>query len=118
MTALFEEEQQNTTPSAPPPRSQMRVSDWRPMRKGVSLQGFFTATLPSGMTLHDLTYHRREDGARWIGMPARSYVAADGDTRWQRLVDFIDKSTFSRFQKQALAALDRLLGPEAEGSKV
>lgn len=58
------------------------VTDWRPLRKGTSLRGFVTLTLPSGMIVHDVTYHQRDDGARWVGLPARQYQNADGSTTW------------------------------------
>jgi len=85
------------------------VSEWRECRKGDSLRGFLTLTLPSGMTLHDCSYHRREDGASWIGMPARQYTKQDGTTAWFRLVDFSDKDGHARFQKLAREAIDRYL---------
>jgi hypothetical protein len=42
------------------------VVEWRPCEKGASLKGFVTLRLPSGLVLHDLTYHHRQDGATWV----------------------------------------------------
>lgn len=83
------------------------VVEWRPCQKGDSLQGFLTLQLPSGLTLHDCTYHQRPDGARWLGLPARQYTKQDGTTAWVRLVDFADKAAHARFQDLALSAVDR-----------
>jgi hypothetical protein len=85
------------------------VSEWRECKKGDSLQAFLTLTLPSGMTLHDCTYHKRADGARWVGLPAKQYTKHDGTAGWFRLVDFTDKDAHARFQKQAREAVDRYL---------
>ena len=86
--------------------SGIAVTEWRPLRKGDSLQGFLTLVLPSGMVLHDCTYHERSDGARWIGLPARQYEKDDGSKSWVRLIDFRDRPIRDRFQRDALAALD------------
>jgi len=45
------------------------ISGFRPHQKN-SLKAFFTATLPSGMVLHDLMLHER-NGVRFTGFPAR-----------------------------------------------
>jgi|SRR6516225_654162 hypothetical protein len=83
------------------------VSEWRECKKGNSLQGFLTLTLPSGMSLHDCSYHRRKDGSRWIGLPARQYQKSDGTTAWFPLIAFPDKTDHARFQKLAREAVDR-----------
>ena len=88
------------------PQTDIVVIEWKAMKKGDSLQGFITLTLPSGMVLHECTLHERPNGARWIGMPARSYTAKDGSTSWVRVVDFSTKDAYERFQRQALAAVD------------
>jgi hypothetical protein len=85
---------------------EFQVREFKECRKGQSLQGFFVLVLPSGMVLHDMTYHQREDGAKWVGMPAKSFVK-DGETAWFRLVDFVDKAAFAKFQESAKAALER-----------
>ena len=77
-----------------------------PFKKGESLQGFATLQLPSGLVLHDCAFHEGGNGAGWIGMPARSYTTKDGNTSWQRLVDFADRHSHEKFQQAALAALD------------
>ena len=87
------------------PSTAMKIISWRELRKGASLQGFFTLTLPSGLRIIDVAYHRRED-ARWIGMPARSFQKADGSTSWVPMVEFTEKAVRDRFTGLALAALD------------
>ncbi|HEY7306265.1 MAG TPA: hypothetical protein VH601_19225 [Bryobacteraceae bacterium] len=87
-------------------KREIAVSNWRECRKGDSLQGFITLTLPSGMVLHDATYHQRTDGSRWIGLPGRPYRKADGTEAWTRIIDFVDKAAHKRFQEAVLGALD------------
>jgi hypothetical protein len=66
------------------------------------------------MVLHDVTFHRRDDGARWLGMPARSYTRADGETAWTRIVDFNSKQAHTRFQREAMAAVDKYFGTKKD----
>jgi hypothetical protein len=85
------------------------VLKWRPLKKGASLQGFATLQLPSGLIIHDITFHRREDGATWVAMPARQYQKADGGTAWAQIIEFANKDAQKRFQKLAREAVDRYL---------
>jgi hypothetical protein len=86
--------------------TEFEVIEFRPRRKGESLQGFLILRLPSGLTLHDCTLHQRAGGARWIGLPARSYTKQDGSTAWAHIVDFADKDAHAEFQRLAKAAVD------------
>jgi hypothetical protein len=52
------------------------VSNWKPYTKN-TLQAFLSLTLPSGMTLHGCSYHRKND-SRWIGVPGQKFTKADG----------------------------------------
>ena len=85
----------------------MKVVAWRALQKGESLRGLFSVELASGMILHDCTFHQRSDGAKWVGLPSRSYQQ-NGETKWQRLVDFVDKDKYVKFQEVAKAALEAL----------
>jgi hypothetical protein len=67
------------------------VTNLRPLRRGASLQGFFKLGLPSGMVINNCTYHQRDDGARWVGLPARKYETALGATVWAQIIEFTDK---------------------------
>lgn len=87
-------------------RTEMRVSQYKPLAKGDSLRGFFDVILPSGMVIHGATLHERGD-ARWIGLPGRQYEKDDGTKSWARVIDFADRPTYERFQRAALAALDQ-----------
>ena len=93
------------------------VVEFRPLVKGESLKGFVTLQLPSGLVLHDCTYHERSDGARWVGMPARCYTNKDGATSWQRLMDFASKPSHKRFQRETLKAIDEYFAMVAAARK-
>jgi hypothetical protein len=86
---------------------QFEVTEYRDMRKGDSLRGFVSLRLPSGIVIHDLTYHERSDGARWVGMPARKYEKPDGTTAWARIIEFASKEAQAKFQRLAKDAVDR-----------
>ena len=86
---------------------ELLVTNWKAYQKN-TLQGFLSLTLPSGLLLHNLTFHRK-GGARWIGLPARQYAKEDGTTTYTPLIEFTTKEVRQRFQQAALAALDAFL---------
>lgn len=96
--------------SPAPAAAKIEARNFKSLRKGETLQGFLELQLPSGLILHDVTLHER-DGKRWVGLPARSYIGADGVAHRQRLIEFSNKEAYARFQKAALSAVDELLGP-------
>jgi hypothetical protein len=83
------------------------IADWKPHQKN-TLIGFFSATLPSGMVLHNLMLHQKGD-ARWIGFPAREWTDQQGSKQYTRFVEFRDRAAADRFRDQILDALDRHL---------
>ena len=58
----------------------IRATDWRPLERN-TLRGFLTLELPSGLILHECTYHRAASGAEWIGLPGRPQLDRDGKQR-------------------------------------
>jgi hypothetical protein len=88
------------------------ITDWKPRAAG-TLVGFFTAHLPSGLTLHELMLHHR-DGAWWISYPSKPLLATDGTAlRDERgkvrygppLIEFAGRQTRVRFNEQVLQAM-------------
>lgn len=83
------------------------VSNWKAYEKN-TLRGFLSLTLPSGLVIHNCTYHEKAD-ARWIGLPARQYSKDDGTTSYTPLIEFNTKDIRQRFQAAALRAVDAFL---------
>jgi hypothetical protein len=81
--------------------------DFKPYQKN-TLCGFVSIELPSGLIIREVTLHEK-DGTRWLGMPAKQYTKADGTTGWAPQLDFKDARARSRFQIEALKAIDKLL---------
>jgi hypothetical protein len=81
------------------------VSEFKHFHKN-TLRGVFTLDLPSGMRFIGCTLHEKE-GARWIGLPAQSYVADDGTKKYKPLIEFTNKAARDRFQAAAKEAIDR-----------
>jgi hypothetical protein len=88
------------------------IADWKPRQSG-TLVGFFTAGLPSGLTLNELMLHHR-DGAWWISFPSKPMLGADGaalrddsgKVRYSSpLVSFANRQARDRLTEQVLAAL-------------
>lgn len=95
----------------------IRAANWRP-REQNTLQGFVDLYMPSGLTLHDCSYHCRNN-TRWIGFPAWPQLDREGRVRtnpkngrpsYAAVVTFDDREAHDRFQAAALAAIDELLG--------
>ena len=90
---------------------QIFVSDWHPLRKG-ALRGFVTATLPSGMILHEISV-LVSNGKPWCSPPSKPMVSRDGKVlvgdngkpRYAQLIEFTDKPTRDRFSSAVIAAL-------------
>jgi hypothetical protein len=85
----------------------MKILDFRKFEKN-TLRGFFSAELPSGLCVRDLTYHVKND-SRWIGYPSKPYQDSEGKTQYQNQIWFEDKDRHYKFQNQLLAALDEYL---------
>jgi hypothetical protein len=52
------------------------IADWKERESG-TLRWFFSASLLSGLALHELMLHHR-DGSWWLSFPAKPLLAADG----------------------------------------
>lgn len=90
---------------------EITISDWKPLSKN-TLRGFFSATLPSGMVLHNLMLHQK-GAIRWVGFPAREWTNNQGEKQYAKLIEFTDRGTADRFRDSVLDALDRHLGGPA-----
>ena len=73
---------------------------------------------PSGIVLRECSLHVRGD-RRWIGLPSKPQLDTEGwhrvDSGTQKklytpIVEVTGKAERERFQKAALAAVDKLLG--------
>jgi len=85
----------------------MFVSNWKAHEKN-TLQGFLSLTLPSGMVIHNCTFHRQGE-ARWIGLPSRQYAKDGGSIAYAPLIEFATKDAWERFKAAALEAVERFM---------
>ena len=94
------------------------ISAWKERESG-TLRGFFSASLPSGLELHELMLHHR-DGSWWLSFPSKPMLGADGTAlRDERgkirysapLISFASRDARERFNQEVLDAL-RLAQPE------
>lgn len=81
--------------------------DFRAYEKN-TLKGYVSIETPSGLIVREITLHEKE-GSRWLGMPSRAYTKADGSQGYMPQVDFKDSQARSRFTREALKAIDKLL---------
>ena len=94
------------------------VEDFRALAKN-TLRGFARVRLGSGMVLHDVAVHVRDDklwvspaGRPAIGKDGTQMRGADGKPLYNPCVSFTDKATADKFSAAVIAAL-RLSHPEA-----
>ena len=87
---------------------QIVVREFKPFTKN-TLKGFATILLPAvGLVLFECPFHEREDGRKWLGLPARSYEK-NGKKEWMRLAECADKDAHYRFQNVAVKAVEDFL---------
>lgn len=85
----------------------IQISNWKLHRKN-TLVGFFTAALPSGLVLHNLMLHQKDE-ARWIGFPAREWTDQQGAKQYARFIEFKNRAAADQFRDHVLEALDKHL---------
>ncbi|HQT86529.1 hypothetical protein [Acidiphilium rubrum] len=91
--------------------AELTITEWKPLRRN-SMRGFMTATLPSGMVLHDVVVHVT-DGKPWAAPPSKPMIGRDGvamkdgngKARYNPIISFIDKPTRERWSAAIIAAL-------------
>lgn len=87
------------------------ISDWKPVRRG-ALRGFVTATLPSGMIVHEISVFET-NGRAWASPPSKLMIDREGHAmlddagkrRYSPLIEFTEKATRDRFSDAIIAAL-------------
>ena len=95
------------------------ISDWKPLRRG-SLRGFATVSMPSGMTVHEVSI-MQSNGRAWASPPSKpmikdgkTIVDDDGKTKYVPLIEFVSKSVRDRWSSSIVDAL-LAAHPEALG---
>jgi hypothetical protein len=94
------------------------VKDFKPVSAG-AMRGFADVYLPSGMVLHRCSIFAK-DGKVWASPPSKQVVGrdgvaqktADGKTRYEPTVSFVDRSTQERWSTAVIEAL-KLANPGA-----
>jgi hypothetical protein len=93
--------------------------NWRRHEAG-TLRGFCDLQLQSGLIFKGCAVHER-GGTQWVSLPVRPQLDRDGKalispkTRkisYSATVQFTDRPTSERFERQALAAIKELLDRE------
>jgi hypothetical protein len=93
------------------------ISEFKAVTAG-ALRGFADVTLPSGMVLHRCSIFAKDDKA-WASPPSKQVIGrdgtvqktADGKTRYEPTVSFVDRQTQERWSAAVIEAL-RLQHPE------
>jgi|SRR6516162_473803 hypothetical protein len=88
------------------------ITAWKPHSKN-TLTGFVSCVLPSGMIVHGLTIHRKND-ARWVGMPSKEWINDQGAKQYTPILEFTTRIIAGKFRDGVLAALDQYLLEQQE----
>jgi DNA-binding cell septation regulator SpoVG len=91
----------------------MKISDWKPYEGTGGLKGFFRVALDCGLVIK-CSLFERENGARWVGMPAKQWTKRNGSIAYEDQVDYIDQKTEERFHDEVFAQLDELRNADNE----
>ena len=90
---------------------QIVVSDWKPLRKG-SLRGFVTVSMPSGMTVHEVSI-MQSNGRAWASPPSKPMIDRNGcvmlddagKRRYAQIIEFASAEIRHRWSEAVIAAL-------------
>jgi hypothetical protein len=88
------------------------VSNWKPLNNQ-AMRGFLTLTLPSGVVIHNCQL-LEAGGRRWVGLPARRFLAADGKVHYEPIIEFTTRKAHRNFARLALAAVEAYLKARGE----
>jgi DNA-binding cell septation regulator SpoVG len=95
--------------------SKVTVSNYKAFEKN-TLRAFFTATLPDGLIIHNLSLHEK-NGGRWIGMPSEKFTDREGKTGYKKLIEFSDRVALDAFRDACLDAIDGVRAPSSQSSQ-
>ena len=99
-------------------QKQISISNWKSVNRG-ALRGFVTATLPSGMVLHEVSI-MQSNGRAWASPPSKPMLDRDGramvdDAGGRRYAPIFTFASAEIRNKWSSAVIDALLAafPEA-----
>lgn len=76
----------------------------KPINKGDILASLSVKIKPWKLTFHEIMVVQK--GAnRWVNLPSRKYES-NGETKYQKLMEFDDAATEKRFRDQVMSAVD------------
>jgi hypothetical protein len=84
------------------------ISNVRKLSKG-ALRGFFDVELPSGLKFNGCTLIEKADGKRFVGLPSKEFVKADGTKSYTPIVEIPDREARQKFQDAVLPLAERAL---------
>jgi hypothetical protein len=84
------------------------VSDWKPFEGTGGLKGFFKVTLDSYGLIIKCSVFEQDSGARWIGLPQKSWQKRNGTTNYEDQVDYTSQDVEELFHAEVFAQLDKL----------
>jgi DNA-binding cell septation regulator SpoVG len=84
------------------------ITNARKVTKG-SLLGFFDVTLDSGLKLNSCSLIEKADGKRFVGLPSKEFVKADGTKSYTPVVEIPDRDARQKFQDAVLPLAERAL---------
>jgi hypothetical protein len=91
----------------------VKVTDFRPCHRN-TLRGFATVHVDElKLTIHDIAVHQHDNGARWVGLPAKPVIdssgnvkrSSDGKLEYVRMFTFDARAVSDAFSAAVIAAL-------------
>ena len=87
--------------------------EWKLLARN-TLRGFATVTLPSGLTIRDVSVHA-SNGKHWASLPSKPIIGTDGvakrdettgKIRYTPLLEWPDRATADRFSAAVIDAIE------------
>ena len=94
-------------------RLTITCTDFRPFHRN-TLRGFATVHIDElKLTIHDIAVHQHDDGARWVGLPAKPVIdrdgivkrTSDGKPEYAKLLSFDSRAVSDAFSAAVIASL-------------
>lgn len=87
--------------------ARLGICDVKQVRKN-TLRGFFTLEFPSGLRIHDYTWHESQ-GGRSISFPGKPFTKADGTQGWANIIE-LPHDKMARLRDAVLELIDQQVG--------
>lgn len=82
----------------------MEIKHMTKLTKPGKIRAFFTLEIPGKMVIRDLKLIQNDNGTFFTGTPSREYTDKDGQKKWTKILEILDRDLQDKITKLAMAA--------------